>query len=1539
MHVITSNLPYSLARGSSDLKDVIEDCTRMHVIQASRHQQLDQILIPLWRLQIYRLQQLVTHRPDHQYLISWNNFLLKWPNATPSARRALHLLNVILCRSTISHIATDFTAFEDCNALQYERNILVDRQIPDVFRSTMESPGNSGVGGLAPQDGDDSPSPENRPGTTATHGRDRSRRPRATQIKPATSTTTMRSIPNWRPQLFPLCLFNLIQVDYVTAYSSTQHNNDNLQNMTLGNVHWRPTYLLSQIDKDYLITLGFRVASEAGTETRDPTQSNLNTVLRYSTVFWKPTVELLRCILQGWTYQALAYYAKSPEPWIQTGGAYIQNATQLEQGIDMHAPRQGIPDTILKRVGISITPADTNPDKDLMPTGSNRIVLDDNDRAHCFDAEGHYAGSLDLERMHYILSDLQTNTRSDLADNSDCLTRADEQQGDVTHLQNERMNCLPDAIYAVMTGKGLHRPRNKRQMMMQPIATLGSAVQHHLRLTFSTTIEWMSDPLSRNPEMENYASFDRTDSTFGALTDPYSYKWLGSGQFITSNTTAESYRALKWALMSATDTSPVLNVGVIQYSEGPTGISRLLKNKHVHVLCTIKKGSISKRHPTASVWYNENSPTPSNKCTVALIIVYNSAGYIDHLNIGRLTALKNAFRDSDIAVDQWNPNIPERTDQDTIRVESLTKAFQRASSSGVPDRLRLTHGPPTVEQLTAWRTAFQHYITVQDKRFKSPGIVFTDSSMLGQSLTGAVYRGSPYMVQQFKITTSCPSLHTVLHGELAAIHRALTIFGGTISPSEPLILMTDSLTGIYLIQQAIYTPERIRTHKHKQILTEIVHLLVSRTQPVEIYKVRAHTGVLGNEKVDKLAKEAHDLTSDDATDFSDGGSTGRPSAWITYDSTASGSPSFNTPPLERRDVTNLQSHIICIAGAHHVQHTLSTNTSSVMQKSQDLLSTDGGIDTVATRSIWTSTSVTPWMLRTAILIRLNRLWTTVRQQRCLGPDKIPTTICPRCHQEPDDADHALNKCTQPLRIQQIKSRHDHAVHSIVKGIMACSRGADFLHSDARNIDARPADLGDAPLPHSGMSRKLSEHILPLAEQTSIGDIVLIDIPPSAIIGRRRPIPRSVRQTHTIDIIEVKYVYDLQIHHVASQAINQHTQLKENLLRFGWKCVNIHPFIIGSAGTIRNNSHDVLRKCGMTDTQCRKRLLNSLASSSVIRTTALVRTRDVHLPAQMNTPPPPSETGTPNPQGDTEHEASRQEPIVLDTAEGDPEPIHCPNTTQMLPNPLCDSPQCNDPDPIGAQTCAPQPDIPPTMRRDPRKRTPSVRLQDLVSNKRPRRHTAPLLPAHAESVNHQPADTHEPSDGQACPEFVSNTQPQPVITDPGEQQRHASAESDPPGRKRKHRATVSVPAGTAIRRQQDREALPSSTIVHERCPQSNDMRHPNDATNTDKDCVLTQDTPSPSRPQRTTKRPQRYDNSATDRGRDQMPIPTEGAHRPRRQRRTPPRFDPSAQQKKRPRAATQPTLLPNSQSDPGNTSLITQELLGPTQRSGLAFDRG
>ena len=67
-------------------------------------------------------------------------------------------------------------------------------------------------------------------------------------------------------------------MNYYTAHSSTHHNNDNLLTMTLGNVHWRPTYHLGQSDKDDLITLGFKVACEADTEIRGQTSLHFSDI-------------------------------------------------------------------------------------------------------------------------------------------------------------------------------------------------------------------------------------------------------------------------------------------------------------------------------------------------------------------------------------------------------------------------------------------------------------------------------------------------------------------------------------------------------------------------------------------------------------------------------------------------------------------------------------------------------------------------------------------------------------------------------------------------------------------------------------------------------------------------------------------------------------------------------------------------------------------------------------------------------------------------------------------------------------------------------------------------------------------------------------------------------------------------------------------------------------------------------------------------------------------------------------------------------------
>ena len=79
--------------------------------------------------------------------------------------------------------------------------------------------------------------------------------------------------------------------------------------------------------------------------------------------------------------------------------------------------------------------------------------------------------------------------------------------------------------------------------------------------------------------------------------------------------------------------------------------------------------------------------------------------------------------------------------------------------------------------------------------------------------------------------------------------------------------MTDSLAAIFLIKQALHTPERIRHRKHRVVLEEIVHMLLTRTHPLSIYKVRAHSVVAGNEAVDRLAKEAHTASAAIANEF------------------------------------------------------------------------------------------------------------------------------------------------------------------------------------------------------------------------------------------------------------------------------------------------------------------------------------------------------------------------------------------------------------------------------------------------------------------------------------------------------------------------------------------------------------------------------------------------------------------------------------------------------------------------------------------------
>ena len=87
-----------------------------------------------------------------------------------------------------------------------------------------------------------------------------------------------------------------------------------------------------------------------------------------------------------------------------------------------------------------------------------------------------------------------------------------------------------------------------------------------------------------------------------------------------------------------------------------------------------------------------------------------------------------------------------------------------------------------------------------------------------------------------------------------AIHQTLQTINNEF-PNKLAHIFLDYLNILYVIKTQIKHPMQYNNHPDKTILDEIVEMLQRRIQPTTMYKVRVHANIVGNEKVDKLAKE------------------------------------------------------------------------------------------------------------------------------------------------------------------------------------------------------------------------------------------------------------------------------------------------------------------------------------------------------------------------------------------------------------------------------------------------------------------------------------------------------------------------------------------------------------------------------------------------------------------------------------------------------------------------------------------------------------
>jgi hypothetical protein len=81
------------------------------------------------------------------------------------------------------------------------------------------------------------------------------------------------------------------------------------------------------------------------------------------------------------------------------------------------------------------------------------------------------------------------------------------------------------------------------------------------------------------------------------------------------------------------------------------------------------------------------------------------------------------------------------------------------------------------------------------------------------------------------------------------------------SPSKPYKppklthIFTDSVNSIYLLMNHIQHPTSQHHHPDKILIAAIIHQIYLTPHFVHIHKVRAHTGIKGNEIADTLANE------------------------------------------------------------------------------------------------------------------------------------------------------------------------------------------------------------------------------------------------------------------------------------------------------------------------------------------------------------------------------------------------------------------------------------------------------------------------------------------------------------------------------------------------------------------------------------------------------------------------------------------------------------------------------------------------------------
>ncbi|KAJ9527712.1 hypothetical protein QJQ45_000306 [Haematococcus lacustris] len=685
--------------------------------------------------------------------------------------------------------------------------------------------------------------------------------------------------------------------------------------------------------------------------------------------------------------------------------------------------------------------------------------------------------------------------------------------------------------------------RNNTQSTPQPLLAAQNKAITTLYNTqyFPSTVQRWANPLTVRAETTTYWSPDINDTAYGAHHNCLLVRHTGLSTWNVPAEDALALKCIKHAIHSATMEEATATILLIP---GKKGISY---PKHIAMLKSYPEYC---QHLATIPLDKSKAATKSCKhATLLTYIVWNKAGQ-------QLVTKGNPQGWLANTATALHPR-PER--------HPKTQPSKHVQPTQLPSgHYKHTHLPadrelPATGHMRQPNQIAPPFCTTSNMVIPNwRTVTYTDGSCMqgtDRAPSRKVGAGVYTPVNDERLTIALPDHSTINRAELAAIHAAI-ISGAT-------HIATDSLCSIYQIRRALANPMSLRTHPHRDILADIATLIMNSRDTIHLRKVRAHSGIIGNEAADTLAKhaamypeQAHTQAPHEHTEQQ---------TWLS--ATTETGTTIPLPDCRQSVRTHMRAkHKLGLANQDSIYYQMSQDIARVAAKgSCERVMLDPGIPTAAQR--------------TALLYRTGGLY---NQKLAMRWGKTADDRCPLCG-EADSATHLLSGCTRTAAL--VQERHNGAGRLITKAISKGSQGGCITYTDIGS-HAR-GEQNDMDLPNTTLSDTLAAIGLPTAHNTTTRpDIIMVSTK-----SNKRNRDKDESNKH-VTILEIKYCADSRWTEQLEKASTQHAALATAIREAG-NTVTIRPILLGIGGiTYEAHTKQHMRELGVTHTNTIK-LLNKL----------------------------------------------------------------------------------------------------------------------------------------------------------------------------------------------------------------------------------------------------------------------------------------------------------------------------------------------------------